>query len=81
MAIISAACGVVSVIIIASFLSRRGVKINYLFINVMILKYIHQYRKITLQETGKTGSLFYSFIISMNLALVLVIIGFVLKAT
>ncbi len=80
LAILSAVCGVVSSIVIASFLSRRGIKINFLFIRVLILKYIHRYRKITLQETGKPGPWFYSFIISMNLALVCAIIGIVLKA-
>jgi len=79
LAILSAVCGVVSAIVIASFLSRRGIKINYLFINVLILKYIHQYRKVAQQETGKPGPWFYSYIISMNLALVFAIIGIVLK--
>jgi len=79
LAVISAASGVVSSIIITSFLSRRGIKINYLFINVLILKYVHQYRKITLQETGKPGPWFYSYIVSMNLALVFAITGLVLK--
>lgn len=80
LAVLSAGCGVVSSIVIASFLSRRGIKINYLFIKVLILKYIHQYRKITLQETGKPGLWFYSYLISMNFALVFAIIGIVLKA-
>jgi len=80
LAIISAACGVISSIIITSFMSRRGIKINFLFIKVLILKYVHQYRKITLQETGKPGPWFYSYIISMNLALVFAVIGIVLKA-
>ena len=80
LAIISAACGVISSIIITSFMSRRGIKINFLFIKVLILKYVHQYRIITLQETGKPGPWFYSYIISMNLALVFAVIGIVLKA-
>jgi len=79
LAIISAASGVVSSIAITSFLSRRGIKINYLFINVIILKYVYQYRKITLQETGKPRPWFYSYIVSMNLALVFAITGLVLK--
>ena len=78
-AILSATCGIVSSIVIASFLSRRGIKINYLFIKILILKYVHRYRKITLQETGKPGSWFYSYIISMNIALIFAIIGIVLK--
>jgi hypothetical protein len=45
----------------------------------LVLKYIYQYHKITLQEHGKPGPWFYSYIISMNLALVLAIIGGVLN--
>ena len=79
LAIPSAVSGVVSSIVIASLLSKHGIKINYPLIKVMIIKYIHQYRKITLQETGKPGPWFYSYIISMNLALVFAIVGLVLK--
>jgi uncharacterized oligopeptide transporter (OPT) family protein len=79
-AIICAVCGVVSSIVITSWLSKRGIKINYPFIKVMIIKYVHQYRKITQQETGKPGPWFFSFVISMNLALVFAVVGFVLKA-
>ena len=66
-------------IVITAFLARRGVKINYVFIKVLILKYIHQYRKITMQENGRPGPWFYSYIVSMNLALVLAVIGIMLK--
>jgi hypothetical protein len=80
LAILSALCGVVSSIVITSWLSKSGIKINYPFIRVLIIKYIHQYRKITQQESGKSGPWFYSYVISMNLALVFAIVGFVLKA-
>jgi hypothetical protein len=59
-------------IMIVHQLSKRGVKINF------IIKYIHQYRKITLEETGKVGPLYYPCIISVNLALVLAIVSFIL---
>ena len=80
LAFISVISGVVSSIVITSLLSERGIKINYPFIKVLIIKYVHQYRKITLQETGKPGPWFYSFVISMNLALTFAIIGITLKA-
>ena len=81
--ILAVACivfGVISSIFIIAFLSKRGIKINYPFIKVLIIKYVHQYRKITQQETGKPGPWFYSFVISMNLALTFAIIGITLKA-
>jgi len=81
LALISVACGIATSIMIASFLSKRGIKINYLFFRVLILKYIRQYRKITMEETGKPGTLFYSFIASWNLALLFAIVGIILKIT
>ncbi len=79
LAFLSVAWGVVSSIVIASFVSRRGIKINFLFFRILMLKYIHQYHKITTQENGKAGPWFYSYIISMNLALVCAIVGLVFK--
>ena len=80
-ALISVIFGIVFMIMIASFLSNRGIKINYIFFRLYIIKYIHQYRKITMEENGKPGNLFYGFIVSMNLALVLAVIGIILKNT
>ena len=77
--LLSAAWGAVSSLMIASFLSKRGTKINFLFFRVLVLKYIHEYHKITKQENGKPGPWFYSYIISMNLALVFAIVGLLLK--
>jgi len=79
LAFLSAVWGVVSSIVIASFLSKRGIKINWLFFRILVLKYIHQYHQITKQENGKPGSWFYSYIISMNLALIFAIVGIVFK--
>ncbi|UCC11640.1 MAG: hypothetical protein JSW02_09870 [candidate division WOR-3 bacterium] len=78
LAIISAWWGIVSSIVILSFLKKRGIRINYLLLRILILKYLHQYHQITRQETGKPGPWFYSYIISMLLALTFMIIGIVL---
>ena len=79
LAILSVVWGVVSAIAIAAFLSKRGTDINFLFFRILILKYIHQYRKVTMQENGRAGPWFYSYVISMNLALVFAIVGLVLR--
>ncbi len=71
--------GIVSSICIMSYLSKRSVKINYIFIKILIIKYVHQYAKITKEEKGKPGPWFYSYIISMNFALIFAIIGFILR--
>ena len=77
LAILGVFWGIVSSIVISSFLSKRGVKINLLFFRILVLKYVHQYHSITTQENGKPGPWFYSYIISMNLALLFVILGMV----
>ena len=81
LALIGVAWGIVTSIMITSFLSRRGIKINYLFLRLFIFKYVSQYRKITMEETGKPGPLFYSSIVVWNLALLLAIIGVILEIT
>jgi len=81
LAIVCVLCGVVSSVLIIAFLSKRGTKINYLLIRIYIYKYINQYRKITIEETGKVGPLFYSFIISFILALIFAMVGVLLKIT
>jgi len=79
LAIISVLVGMASAMRIVAYLQRRGEKINWIFIKVMILKYIHQYHRLTTRETGKPGPLFYSYIIAMNTALVAAIIGMVFR--
>ena len=81
LALISVAWGIATSIMIASFLSRHGVRINYLFIRLFIFRYVRQYRQITMEETGNPGPLFYWFITSWNVALVFAIIGIVLEVT
>jgi len=81
LALISVAWGVVNSIMITSFLSKRGIKINYLFMRLFIFKYVRQYRKITMEETGKPGPLFYSLITAWNLALLFAIVAIILEIT
>ena len=80
-ALVSLIFGIVFMIMITSFLSKRGSKINYIFLRLYIIKYIDQYRKITVEENGKPGNLFYPYIVSMSLALVLAVIGIILRNT
>lgn len=80
LALLSVVWGVVSAIVITSYLSQRGVKINFLLLRIMIIKYVHQYHELTRNESGRPGPWFYSYILSMNLALILAVIGLILKA-
>jgi hypothetical protein len=79
LALLSVAWGIVSAGAITSFMSSRGVRINFLFIRILIVKYVHQYHELTLKERGRPGPWFYSYIVSMNLALVFAIVGLVLR--
>ena len=78
-AIICVLWGVVSSMVIVSFLSTHGVKINYLLLRLFLPKYVGQYRKITIDETGKAGVWYYSFVTSMLSALVFAIVGLLLR--
>jgi hypothetical protein len=61
---------IVSSIIIVNDLLKRGQKINFIFIKAMIPVYAHRYKKITFNETGRVGQLYYHWVISINTALV-----------
>jgi len=71
------ACGVISVIVyiisiimVYDFLSKRKEKIeSFLFIRIFVFRYLYEYRKMTKLETGKTGYLFYTALIPINIAL------------
>lgn len=81
------AIGIVSVIVytwstimIYSFLKEKDKKIErFIFIRLYIFRYINNYRIITKKETGKTGYLFYTCIISINLALLCFIVALIIK--
>jgi len=68
---------VVAGILICIELGKRGVKVNYVFIKALLPWYAHRYKKITLQETGTVGPLFYHWLVSINAALVTAIAGIV----
>ena len=81
LALICVACGIAASMMIASFLSKRGVKINYLFIRLFIFGYVRQYRQVTMEESGKPGPLFYMFVTSWILALVFAVVVGILGST
>ncbi|MHC4126867.1 MAG: hypothetical protein ACYTE6_14965 [Planctomycetota bacterium] len=80
LAILCLIWGVVSAVRITVAVHERGVRIHPILLNVLILKYVYQYRVLTLAETGRTGGLFYSYIFAMNLALLSAITGLVVRA-
>jgi len=61
---------IVSGAMIVNELMKRKQKIQFIIIKLMLPVYAHRYKKITLEETGKVGSLFYHWLIAINTALV-----------
>ena len=55
---------------ITFYLSKHGVKVNYWNIRLYMLKYLKQYQKLTSEKNGKTGSLFYAWMISIGVFVV-----------
>ena len=79
LALASVIWGIVSAVFITAALREHGVRINFLLWNVLLFRYVHQYRAITLQETGRVGPHFYSFVVAMNLAVLAAISGVVVR--
>jgi hypothetical protein len=79
-ALVSVAWGVVSSLMIADALQKHGMKISWIFLRIMIVKYVGQYKEMTRTTTGRTGPWYYSFVIAMNLALVAAVAGLILRA-
>jgi hypothetical protein len=74
LAVVCALWGVVAALMILSDLQKRGVKVNFLWIRLLIIKYLGQYARITQEETGRVGPLFYHYVVPLNLALVLCVV-------
>jgi hypothetical protein len=77
LALIAIVWFVVSTIRIYDFLRTRNVKVSFILLRLLIFSYVSQYKEITLKETGKVGPLFYHWVVSINIALVAVILGII----
>ena len=81
--ILAAVCviwAVTSAMLIAAALDRRGIKTPFPFIGVLIFRNLHQYGEITKREKGRVGPLFYSYVIPINLTLILVLVAVATRA-
>jgi len=66
---------VISSVLIYENLKRRGQKVSFFWLRALAPMYAFQYKKITRSETGRTGLLFYHWIISINAALFFVLVA------
>jgi hypothetical protein len=55
--------------------------VSFLWLRVLVPKYAHQYKMITRRESGKIGPLFYHWIVSINVALVLAVAAILVEVT
>ncbi|MDQ7816390.1 MAG: hypothetical protein RDU14_05145 [Melioribacteraceae bacterium] len=78
-AIICLFVGIGYSIAIISYLQKHGVKINWLLIRLFLPEYVSQYNKMTEKEYGKPGNLYYMFVVCMVSAVILAIIGLLIK--
>jgi|Deesub1362A_J573_1020465.scaffolds.fasta_scaffold00637_16 hypothetical protein len=76
-ALICAIWAIVSAVLLTRYLDQRGIKTSFPFIGALIFRNLSYYKKITLQEKGKVGPLYYSYLISINLALILSLTGLI----
>jgi len=76
-----AAVGVGLMVGMAGALHARGHKISWVLLRLYILGYVNRYRRVTIEESGRPGPLFYPFVVTMNSALLLVVVGALLHLT
>ena len=71
--LVCAIWAVTAAVLIARDLEKRGIPVSFVWFRLMILKYLHQYSKITREEEGRVGPLFYHYVVPLNVALVLAV--------
>ena len=71
--LLCAAWAVTAAVLIARDLEKRGIPVRWVWLRLMILKHVHQYSQVTREETGRTGPLFYHYVVPLLVALVLAV--------
>jgi len=74
------AWAIVAALRMGAWLTRHGVKINWIWFRLTMPWYVHRYRTMTTELEGRPGSLFPQFVVAINAALVLTIVMLVLVA-
>jgi hypothetical protein len=62
--------GIVAGMLIFSSLQKRGEKVSFLWIRLLLPLYVHRYAQLTRAESGRVGPLFFHYVFAFNLALV-----------
>lgn len=75
LAAVCAVLAVVSAVLVAKAMERHGLKTPFLFIGVLVFRNLHRYKEVTRKETGRTGLLFYSYVVPINLAWIFALVA------
>ncbi len=70
---------VVASLFIYDNLRRRGRPVSFLWLRLMLPAYASQYKELTKAENGRVGPLFYHWIVSINAALLLVVVTIIIS--
>ena len=76
LAVAAVLANVVIFILIMAALDRRRQKTNMLLARIYFFKYLSAYKEVTRQEAGKPGLLYYLWILTINLAWLAAVAGF-----
>ena len=74
-AAVAVAWGIVAGMMIFDALKRRGQTVSLIWIRLFLPFYVHRYAVMTRQETGRTGALFYHYVVAFNVALAAVLLA------
>lgn len=69
-----AALFVIFSLLIFRYIEKKGENPSFLLIRLFLFSYVNKYKSISKEETGKTGYLYYLWIISINIALLSLIL-------
>lgn len=72
-AVLAAAWSVVAAMLIFEALRRRGERVHFLLLRLLLPWYVGRYRELTVAEQGHPGPLFYHFVVPINVALLAVL--------
>lgn len=79
LAVVCGICAAASAVLITASLDRRGMKTPFLFMRPLIFRNLGRYKEATMKENGKIGFLFYSYVVSINAALILALAALALR--
>ncbi len=68
---------IVATIQIMDYVRKKGVKINWFLIRLLLPWYVSRYQKLTREESGRTGAWFYHWIIAINGLLVFAVLAII----